>query len=477
MRRVSLCYRPATSTPFRHSNTLTNQRNNYGDFADPHALNFDWQTRKLRLLHELIRNDATVLTVQECDHFHDWFLPALQVFGYTGLFCPKSNSSSQLHGWYPDGVALFWKRQNVVLKDTYQGLVGTGNPVVLALLEVYEDNGDGFAPVVTKDMQQKSEENLKFGAVSAEIDAQKQRDAAQRAGRILEEVEKSEREIHRRHYPVGYVSGNSSIAAGLAAFQRGLGVPTFEGLRNASGQPPQHGGQEQVVSSTPATLFYGSTSQKTGSATASSRTGAVGTSHASASSSASASASARSSEQPGPNTPRSARGRSAGGELHHKNKHHKIYWSENGHHHYGEDPALSPRNVQHHAVFETHVSGDHHFTKRPAFPSLDLKTLNEFHPAIRNKSLSARKDRPVSATSPRLGTGFSPRSVTPRSARAASETRDYAASVLEKKGDLYHSMHNRNFRCQYALKFHKLQHSWSKPWVKLPGGTPAMWSG
>ena len=68
----------------------------YGGFtktveAGKEALDFD-KYRKFRVLEEILRSEADIVAVQEMDHFHDFFLPALRHFGYTGAFYPKTNS-------------------------------------------------------------------------------------------------------------------------------------------------------------------------------------------------------------------------------------------------------------------------------------------------------------------------------------------------------------------------------------------------
>lgn len=76
----------------------------YGGFkksveAGKEALNFDG-FRKFRVLQEILRNEADVIAVQEMDHFGDFFLPAMEHYGYTGLFHPKTNSPTLEFGTY-----------------------------------------------------------------------------------------------------------------------------------------------------------------------------------------------------------------------------------------------------------------------------------------------------------------------------------------------------------------------------------------
>jgi nocturnin len=75
-------------------------------------LNMCDRARKWRLLEEILRPEAVpdLLTVQECDHFPDFFQPALAACGYDGVFAPKARSPSLRFGYYSDGVAIFWRR-------------------------------------------------------------------------------------------------------------------------------------------------------------------------------------------------------------------------------------------------------------------------------------------------------------------------------------------------------------------------------
>ena len=70
------------------------RRSEYGGFdsvARP-ELALAWETRKLRLLEEILRYAPDVLTVQECDHFEDLLLPALRLAGYDGVFAAKRSA-------------------------------------------------------------------------------------------------------------------------------------------------------------------------------------------------------------------------------------------------------------------------------------------------------------------------------------------------------------------------------------------------
>ena len=40
--------------------------------------------RKWKLVEEMMRHNADLVTFQECDHFHDFFAPVMSILGYEG---------------------------------------------------------------------------------------------------------------------------------------------------------------------------------------------------------------------------------------------------------------------------------------------------------------------------------------------------------------------------------------------------------
>ena len=60
-----------------------------------------WDFRRTLFIDEIMREQPDVVCLQECDHFHDFFLPEMQKHGYTGVFKAKVNGV--------DGCAIFYK--------------------------------------------------------------------------------------------------------------------------------------------------------------------------------------------------------------------------------------------------------------------------------------------------------------------------------------------------------------------------------
>jgi nocturnin len=76
----------------------------------------DWSSRRWSLLAELLRHDGDVITLQEVDHFSDFFEPALAAAGYDVLFQPAAApSAGEKFGYHTDGVVLAWKRSRFSL--------------------------------------------------------------------------------------------------------------------------------------------------------------------------------------------------------------------------------------------------------------------------------------------------------------------------------------------------------------------------
>jgi mRNA deadenylase 3'-5' endonuclease subunit Ccr4 len=87
----------------------------YGGFSNvlhPDIV-FDFSLRRWRLLEVLIGKDGScpfdLIALEEVDRFYGFFRPMLRLFGYDGVFVPKTRSPSVRMGWYSDGCALFWK--------------------------------------------------------------------------------------------------------------------------------------------------------------------------------------------------------------------------------------------------------------------------------------------------------------------------------------------------------------------------------
>ena len=86
----------------------------------PQSLN--WQFRRLNLIREIFRQGVwpDIISMQEVDHYHDWFSPLLTQLGYAGEYLPKPNSPCKKtapDSGLEDGCALFWRTDTVGMKQ------------------------------------------------------------------------------------------------------------------------------------------------------------------------------------------------------------------------------------------------------------------------------------------------------------------------------------------------------------------------
>lgn len=131
-----------------------------GGFEAVPPLSLDWQFRRINLLREIFRQGVwpDIISMEEVDHYDDWFKPFLTALGYLGSFIAKPNSPCKRtapDSGLEDGCALFWRNDTVELKQletmNYDNYAEDGTPTgeksnqvaILATLKV-----QGAGPVV-----------------------------------------------------------------------------------------------------------------------------------------------------------------------------------------------------------------------------------------------------------------------------------------------------------------------------------------
>ena len=92
---------------------LSGLRDDFGAFSRVTRHDIIWENRRDRLLDEIIQYDPDVITLQECDHYYDFFLPKLAHFGYDGLYSPKPASACLQVSSNADGCCIFVKRKKL----------------------------------------------------------------------------------------------------------------------------------------------------------------------------------------------------------------------------------------------------------------------------------------------------------------------------------------------------------------------------
>jgi hypothetical protein len=101
---------------------LSGLREDMGGFSRAKREHLDWKRRKGLILKEILSYEPDVISLQECDHFHDYFQPELGAAGYTGIFAPKPISACLEVSNSSDGCAIFVKRSKVSIDSTEVGL-------------------------------------------------------------------------------------------------------------------------------------------------------------------------------------------------------------------------------------------------------------------------------------------------------------------------------------------------------------------
>jgi mRNA deadenylase 3'-5' endonuclease subunit Ccr4 len=89
---------------------LSGGRDDLGWFSRVSAEDLKWEKRKKMLLKELQQYSPDVITMQENDHYYDFFLAELSILGYDGFFAPKPASACLEVSDRSDGCSIFVRR-------------------------------------------------------------------------------------------------------------------------------------------------------------------------------------------------------------------------------------------------------------------------------------------------------------------------------------------------------------------------------
>ena len=77
----------------------------------PYTTSKDWDTRKVTLIDEIKSYDADIISLQDVDHFADWWRPKLMILGYDTIF-KKRTALKESHD---EGVLIGYKRNSFQL--------------------------------------------------------------------------------------------------------------------------------------------------------------------------------------------------------------------------------------------------------------------------------------------------------------------------------------------------------------------------
>jgi hypothetical protein len=79
----------------------------HGDLCRVSKDVIDWEYRKNLILNEIVQYSPDIITLQEIDHYFDFFLPEMSRRGYTSYFAPKPRSPCLEVSTRADGSAIF----------------------------------------------------------------------------------------------------------------------------------------------------------------------------------------------------------------------------------------------------------------------------------------------------------------------------------------------------------------------------------
>lgn len=97
---------------------LSGLREDLGAFSRAKQRQMAWFERKHKLLYEILQYSPDIITLQECDHYYDFFLPELSSRGYDGVFAPKPASACLEVSDNSDGCVVFYKKRKLALAST-----------------------------------------------------------------------------------------------------------------------------------------------------------------------------------------------------------------------------------------------------------------------------------------------------------------------------------------------------------------------
>lgn len=159
---------PDAMPPFRsHDDSPQAQHDKkaFGGLSDvPHPnIVLSFNQRRWRILEVILGSDGSavfdIIALQEVDRYVGFFAPIMQIFGYRGVFAPKTRSPGVKMGWYSDGCCLFWKEDMFELLDQRRVEYMIGNQVFLIVRLRHRPSLKDLVLLVTHLKAQKNETN------------------------------------------------------------------------------------------------------------------------------------------------------------------------------------------------------------------------------------------------------------------------------------------------------------------------------
>ena len=100
-----------------------------------------------------------ILALEEVDRYRGFFAPLLKIFGYQGMFMPKSQAPGVKMGFYSDGNALFWRSAIFDLLEEKRGGYRVGNQVYTLVALRHKESHRCILVAMTHLKAQKSDQN------------------------------------------------------------------------------------------------------------------------------------------------------------------------------------------------------------------------------------------------------------------------------------------------------------------------------
>jgi len=134
----------------------SNSEGGYGGFSSIPCpeIALDFSLRRWRIVEVLLRSvrDGSLfdlVAMQEIDRYRGFFSPVLRLFGYDGLFMPKTRSPCVRMGWYSDGSCLLWRSDAFELLSERRRMFRVGSQVYIVAVLRHIPTGRSVVAAVT----------------------------------------------------------------------------------------------------------------------------------------------------------------------------------------------------------------------------------------------------------------------------------------------------------------------------------------
>ena len=100
-------------------NVLADGLAQHGEFVSCAKEHLAWPYRFALMLDEIEQASPDIITLQECNHFRDTWMPAMEARGFQGIHVAKPSSPATFFGAPSDGLAVFWKKSHLEITQDF----------------------------------------------------------------------------------------------------------------------------------------------------------------------------------------------------------------------------------------------------------------------------------------------------------------------------------------------------------------------